>query len=88
MVARLAVLRGETTGVDGGFGAAAEIFREVPSPYWLGVTLAEHGEWLVAQGRPDEAEPLFAEAREILEGLGAKPWLERLERSAASEVHA
>jgi len=86
--ARLAVLRRETTGVDAGFGAAAEIFRELPSPYWLAVTLAEHGEWLVAKDRADEAEPLFAEAREILEGLGAKPWLERLEHTAASEVHA
>jgi len=87
-VARLAILRGEATGVDAGFEAAAEIFREVPSPYWLGVTLAEHGEWLVTQGRPDEAAPLLAEAREVFDRLGARPWLERLERTAASEVHA
>ena len=42
----------------------------------------EHGEWLAAQGRAEEAEPLFAEAREIFERLEAKPWLERVEAVA------
>jgi hypothetical protein len=32
---------------------------------------------LHAQGRPDEAEPLLAEARETFERLEARPWLER-----------
>jgi hypothetical protein len=31
----------------------------------------------VGTGREDEAEPLLAEAREIFERLGARPWLER-----------
>jgi hypothetical protein len=44
---------------------------------WLAVTQLEHGEWLVGQGRADDAEPLLAEARETFERLSAKPWLER-----------
>jgi len=42
------------------------------------VTLLQHGEWLVAQGRADEAAPLLAEAREIFERLEVTPWLGRL----------
>ena len=81
--ARLAALRGESTGVDEGCTAAAAIFREVPSPYWLAVTLAEQAEWLAGQGQADEVEPLLAEAREIFERLEARPWLERLQRIEA-----
>jgi hypothetical protein len=44
----------------------------------LGVTRLEHAEWLTAQGRPEEAEPLFGEARELFERLHAKRWFERL----------
>jgi len=47
-------------------------------PFWLAVTLTEQGEWLVAQGRAAEAEPLLAEARDTFEQLDAKPWLERV----------
>ena len=39
-------------------------------PFWLAVTLLEHGE---ATG----SAPLVDEAREIFERLGATPWLER-----------
>ena len=62
-----------------GFKAAAGGFREYNFPFWLAVTQLEHGEWLVAHGRAEEAEPLLAEAREIFERLEAAPWLERLE---------
>jgi hypothetical protein len=60
---------------DSGFTTAINRFRELP--FWLAVTLLEHGEWLGEQGRSDEAEPLVAEAREIFERLEAAPWLER-----------
>jgi tetratricopeptide (TPR) repeat protein len=80
--ARLAALRGENVPVAPSFAAAAAIFRELPSPYWLAVTLAEHGEWLVAQDRAGEAEPLLAEATEIFERLGATVWVERLSARA------
>jgi hypothetical protein len=61
--------------------------RGIEVPFWLAVTLLEQGEWLVARGRADESEPLLAEAGEILERLGARPWLERLAlvRGGASE---
>jgi class 3 adenylate cyclase/tetratricopeptide (TPR) repeat protein len=68
-----------------GYGAAAEQFRELGIPFWLAVTLLEHGEWLVGQGRPSQAEPLLAEANEIFERLGAKPWLERVTTAAPQQ---
>jgi hypothetical protein len=56
--------------------AAAKRFRELSTPFWLAVMLLEHGERLVAAGRPSTAEPLLAEAREIfgrLEGRAVAP---------------
>lgn len=41
------------------------------------MTLLEQGEWLMAQDRGEEAQPLLAEAREAFERLQATPWLER-----------
>jgi hypothetical protein len=67
-----------------GYEAAAERFRELDLPFWLAVTLLEHGEWLVAQGRPTEAEPLVVEAGEIFERLDATPWLERTARLSSA----
>ncbi|HET7743704.1 MAG TPA: AAA family ATPase, partial [Gaiellaceae bacterium] len=55
-----------------GYVAAAEAFRNLEVPFWLAVTLLEHGE-LTGD------EESLAEAREIFEGLGATPWLERLD---------
>jgi len=52
----------QTTGADR--------FRELGLPFWLAVTLLEHGELT-----GDESS--LAEAREIFEGLKATPWLER-----------
>ncbi|MGH3080486.1 MAG: hypothetical protein ACRDNH_05045 [Gaiellaceae bacterium] len=54
------------------------MFRELAVPFPLGVTRLEHAEWLTVQGRPEEAELLFGEARELFERLDAKRWLERL----------
>ena len=63
--------------VEQGFKTAAAIFREHSLIFDLAVTELEHGEWLVRQGRSDEAEPLLAEAQETFERLEATPWLER-----------
>jgi hypothetical protein len=63
-----------------GFKTAAASFREYNFPFWLAVTQLEHGEWLRAQDRAAEAEPLLAEAREIFERLEATPWLERAQK--------
>ena len=73
--------------VEPGFKRAAGMFRELGTPFWLAVTLLEHGEWLASQGRPDAPASLLEEAREVFERLGARLWLERLDRvGASSEV--
>ena len=54
--ARLAAARGAHEGVEQGFKTAAGIFREHGLTFPMEVTELEHGEWLVAQGRGDEAE--------------------------------
>jgi class 3 adenylate cyclase/tetratricopeptide (TPR) repeat protein len=81
--ARLAQLLGRTDGVEPGMKTAAGMFRELGAPFWLGVTLLEHGEWLASQGRAGQAGPLLDEAHEIFHRLEARPWLERLEKARA-----
>ena len=75
--------RARLSGDPSGYDAAAERFRELSLPFWLAVTLLEHGELT-----GDESS--LSEAREIFEGLKATPWLERLDRvtPARTEVHA
>ncbi len=80
--ARMADRRGETDQVQPGFKAAVGSFREMALPFWLAVTLLDHGEWLTRQGRVPEAESLLAEARTTFEQLRAAPWLDRLARAA------
>ena len=75
--ALLAAARGEQNAVEQGFKTAAAVFREHGLTFYVGLTQLEHGEWLAAQGRNDEAAPLLAEAREIFGRLGATPSLER-----------
>ena len=84
---RLAAARMEQDGVEPGLKTAAGMFRELGSPFWLAVTLLEHGEWLVQEGRGAQAGPMLDEASDIFERLRARPWLERAEK-VASEVGA
>jgi class 3 adenylate cyclase/tetratricopeptide (TPR) repeat protein len=73
------------------FKGAAGLFRELAHPFHLAVTECEHGEWLVAQGRGEDARSLLAEASEIFERLDARPWIDRLhalEASSPAEVPA
>src|SRR5206468_4470379 len=70
------------------YAAAAARFRELELPFWLGVTLLEHGEWLVGQERSSEAEPLLNEAREIFERLEATPWLARCDALAPARAES
>ena len=72
-------LAGAEPAADREFVSAAAILRELQLPFHLAVVLLEHGEWLAARGRPDDAEPFLAEARETFERLEARPWLERLD---------
>jgi class 3 adenylate cyclase/tetratricopeptide (TPR) repeat protein len=84
--ARLAAGRGDQEQPDSGFRAAAQIFRDLPTFFWLGVTLLEHGEWLSGVARTEEAGPVLAEAREIFEQLRARPWLERVAQAQSALV--
>ncbi|HVB27929.1 MAG TPA: hypothetical protein VNE21_08470, partial [Mycobacteriales bacterium] len=79
--ARLAARRGDD-GADGLLRDAATRFRRLGYDFWLAVTLLEHGEWLVAEGRSRGADDLLGEARAIFQRLGAPPWLERVGRAA------
>jgi class 3 adenylate cyclase len=58
-----------------------QLFVESEMPFYVAVTRLERGEQLLAQGRADEARPLLEEARSTFDQLGARPWLERLERT-------
>ncbi len=86
--ARLASREGEGPLVEPTLKEATALFRELGMPFWLAVSLLEHGEWLSAEGRGSEAEPLVAEARGIFERLGALPWLERVARTSGAQVEA
>jgi class 3 adenylate cyclase/tetratricopeptide (TPR) repeat protein len=59
------------------FLGAAAVLREYRLAPYAALVQLEHAEWLVREGRGDEAEPLLAEAREAFDRLGAVPWLER-----------
>jgi len=83
--ARLADRRGEAADVGALFKGAAGLFREIAVPFYMAVTLLEHGEWLERQGRADEATPLLDEARAVFERLHAEPWLERLGQTSGAE---
>ncbi len=77
--AKVDIAKGRHEGVERRFQNAADEFRAIPAPFWLGVTLLDHAEWLVGQSRAEAAEPLLTEARQIFEGLRAGPWLERVD---------
>lgn len=78
-VARLAARRGEADRAETGFAAAVSGFRELSMPFHAAMTQLELGELLLSQGRTQDADPLLAEAREVFERLGAKPWVERVD---------
>ena len=79
-------LRARLAQDGAGYEAAAVRFRELGIVFWLAVTLCEHAELLAGKGRGADAAPLFDEAREIFERLGAKPWLDRLAAVAPARV--
>ena len=81
--ARLNAARGSQDQVDQQFRSAAVLFGEFGLTFHEAVSKLEHAEWLAAEGRGDEADPLYAEARDTLERLKARPWLERLDAARA-----
>jgi len=80
---RLLALRGDNEAAVESLWRAAERFRELGTPFYLAMALAELAEF----GGEDSAA-LRAEARETFERLGEKAWLERVDalesRTAAS----
>ncbi len=72
-------LAGDDPGADREFTAAGRILRDLGLAFDLAVVQLEHGEWLAAQGRSHDAEPLRGQARGTFERLQAKPWLDRLD---------
>jgi hypothetical protein len=62
--------------------SAAARCRELGPSFRLALTLLEHSEWLIVQGRAEEGEPLGAAVRETLECLEAKPWPEHAAQSS------
>ena len=67
------------------FREAEAVYEALGTPFFLAVTQLEHAESLEQVGPSDEADALRAAAREVFQRLGAQPWLERADRSAAGE---
>ncbi len=86
--ARRAAADGRAAEAESGFKQATGAFREQQLPFQMAISLTEHGEWLVEQGREAEAQPLLAEAREIFERLRATPWFERVDALLPAPVAA
>ena len=78
-----ALLAGDDPGADRLFTSAASKLRQLELPFHLAVAQLEHGEWLTARGRPEDARRLLAEARDTFERLEAMPWLARLDAAEA-----
>jgi class 3 adenylate cyclase/predicted ATPase len=74
---RFQALLGENP--DQRFRAAAAAFREYGVVLPAAKVQTEHAEWLLREGRAEEAEQLLLEARDIFERLGARPWLDRVD---------
>jgi hypothetical protein len=81
--ARLAAIEGAKDRGEQEFKKAAGSFREMATPFPLAVTQLEYAEWLIRQGRAEEAAPLLSEARDTFERLDAKLWLDRLDRATS-----
>jgi tetratricopeptide (TPR) repeat protein len=79
-------LAGDDPSADRLFTTAAARLRELELPFYLAVVRVEHGEWLIAQGRRDDAEGFLGEADEIFARLGARPWLERAAAARSGEA--
>ncbi len=78
--ARLSAALSQYADVEGLFGTAAGIFREIGAPFWVAVTSLEHAEWLSQQGRSGDAQTLAGESAEIFTRIEAQPWLDRARR--------
>jgi tetratricopeptide (TPR) repeat protein len=76
--ARRSAARGHDEEAVAAFEAAVDRFLDTGHVYWQAVTRLEAAEHHVARSRPEAAEPLLAQAREVFESIGARPALERV----------
>jgi class 3 adenylate cyclase/tetratricopeptide (TPR) repeat protein len=74
---RFRALLGE--GPDQRFRTAAAAIREYGLVLPAAKVQTEHAEWLLREGRAEEAEQLLTEARDVFDRLGARPWLDRVD---------
>jgi predicted ATPase/class 3 adenylate cyclase len=82
--ANIAARRGEPA--DETFDIAAQRFRELEMPYWVGVTLFEQARNRLLIGRAEDAQPLLIEADRIFDRLRAQPWLQRVRSSQPDDA--
>jgi predicted ATPase/class 3 adenylate cyclase len=82
--ARLDARRGIHDRVEHNFRSAETLFAEYGLVFHHAATQLEHAEWLVGQGRGDEAGLLLGEARVTFEQLEARPWLDRVDAVQAA----
>lgn len=82
--ARVRALSGGHDLVEAGFIAAIAEFHDLRMPFERGVTLVELAEWLAGEGRHEDGAAFALESRALFEPLGARPWLDRVERLLAN----
>ena len=82
--ARLDGRQGIHDRVEHNFRSAETLFAEYGLVFPRAATQLEHAEWLVSQGRSDEAGLLLGEARVTFEQLEARPWLDRVDAVPAA----
>jgi len=74
----IAMRDGNTTDVEPELRTAISAFEDWGSPAYAAKARGELGNWLVAEGRADEGEPLRRTAVDALEAAGARGWLVEL----------
>ncbi len=75
--ALLAAAEARDDQVEEPLNAVIAQLRELGYPYWLAITETDLAEWLLGQGRSEDAAPLLEEAVAALEPLRAAPALAR-----------
>ena len=81
--ARLSSARGEDDKAVTMYAAALTTLEETRNVFWQATVRLEAAEHHVEHGRPAEAARLLAQARPVLEQLGARPSLARASRVEA-----
>jgi len=84
--ANVAAREGDPEAAGRGFLEAVAGFRQQGLRFELAVALAEQGDWVAGEGRPEEAGPILAEALEIFEDLRATWWLDRVREAQGRQA--